>query len=73
MATLHDLKQAGMILCPFCGNGTPKKLKACKHCNHILPSRSMWPGFFAIIAIILMIKFHLVEAFYHALGQMLFR
>jgi hypothetical protein len=27
----------GMMLCPFCGNGTSKKLKACWHCNHVLP------------------------------------
>ena len=71
MATLHDLKQAGMILCPFCGNGTPKKLKACKHCDHILPSRSMWPGFFAIIAIILAIKFGVLEAIMRVLDHLM--
>jgi len=44
MATLQDLKRMGMILCPFCGNATPKKLKACKHCNHILPQRNLISG-----------------------------
>jgi len=33
------------------------------------PSRSLWPGFFAIIAIILIIKFHLMEALFHTIGE----
>jgi len=48
----------GMRLCPFCGNGTPRKLKACRHCNHVLPGEhETAKGFFWLIVLVVFAYF----------------